>query len=248
MPEFRAILTYHSLDDSGSVVSTAPSIFRSQMRNLFERGIPSVSPAELLSCPKLDAAHPAVSLTFDDGFDNFYTEAFPLLAEYNMRSTVFLVADRLGKPSDWGRQPASHRSRELMSWSRVEELHRAGVEFGAHTLTHPRLAELSDEAARTEILESKARIEDRLGAPVRCFAYPYGSESPGLRGVVAETFEIGCSTRLGYLRPDSPRESLERIDAYYLQHPFWFRRLFRSVTRSYLASRAFLRSWNPQHA
>ena len=237
----RAILMYHSLDHSGSVISLRPEVFRLQMRSLFERGIPAVTPQRLLSGDGLEPGHPAVSLTFDDGFANFYTHAFPVLADYNCRATVFLTAGCCGGVSDWGGQPAAFRSREMLDWAKVQELHRAGIQFGAHTMTHPPLAAIPLDRARAEILESKKRIEDRTGEAVTAFAYPYGVESPPVREIVAESFDIGCSTRMGYLSPASPRESLERLDIYYLRNLTWFRRLFRRSTGSYLASRNFLR-------
>ena len=242
MPELRAILTYHSIDDSGSFVSVSAETFRSQMRSLFERGIQTTFPADLLSNQGLDPKHPAAALTFDDGFDNFYTEAFPILSEFNMRATVFLVPGRCGKAGDWARQPEDHRSRELMSWSRIAELHAAGVELGAHTMTHPMLTSLPPDQAQAEILDSKREIEDRLGSPVRSFAYPYGDESASLRQIVRRNFDVGCSTRMGYLKPGALPESVERLDVYYLRNLFWFGRLFRGFTNAYLGMRGLLRS------
>jgi peptidoglycan/xylan/chitin deacetylase (PgdA/CDA1 family) len=180
-------------------------------------------------------------LTFDDGFANFYTLAFPALAEFNSTATVFLVPGACGGVSEWGGQPPSFRAREMLCWSRIAELQRAGIELGAHTMTHLPLAGIPLKRARAEILESKKRIEDRTGAEVGAFAYPYGVESEPVREVVAEHFELGCSTRMGYVTPASPRESLERIDTYYLRRLVWFRRLFRRSTGAYLAGRGFLR-------
>ena len=241
MQQFRAILMYHSLDDSGSVISLRPEVFRQQMRSLFERGIPAVTPHRLLDGQGMEPGHPAVSLTFDDGFANFYTHAFPALSEFNLKATVFLVPGACGGVSEWGGQPAAFRDREILCWSKVEELHRAGIQFGAHTMTHPPLSAIDPGRARAEILESKKRIEDRIGAPVSAFAYPYGSQSRAAREVVAEHFEIGCTTRMGYLTPRSRRESLERIDIYYLRDLLWFRRLFRRSTGAYLFARGAMR-------
>ena len=108
------------------------------------------------------------------------------------------------------------------------------------------MTQLPLAVATEEILSSQRQIEDRLGRPVKTFAYPYGAESKPLRELVAEYFARGCSTRLGYLRPDSPRESLERIDVYYLRNRFWFRRLFGSPTTRYLGLRATLYHWRSQ--
>lgn len=240
-PPDRAILMYHSLDDSGSVISLSPETFRLQMRNLFERGIPAVTPQRLLAGEGLEPGHPAVSLTFDDGFANFYTQAFPALADYNSRATVFLTAGCCGGVSEWGGQPAAFRSREILGWSRVQELHRLGIQFGAHTMTHPPLTAIPLARARAEILESKKRIEDRIGEEVTAFAYPYGVASEAVREIVAESFQVACSTRLGYLTPESERDSLERIDVYYLRSLRWFRRLFRRSGGAYLAGRRSLR-------
>lgn len=243
MFEFRAILTYHSLDDSGAVISLAPAIFQRQMRSLFERGITVSSPEDLAAGHGLEGLNPALSLTFDDGFSNFYTKAFPALAEYRIPATVFLVAGAVGTRSKWADQPASAAGSEILCWSRVEELRRAGVRFGAHTMTHPRLTDLPLDRARAEVLDSKKAIEDRIGGPVTAFAYPYGAESEELRILVGEHFEVGLSTRMGYLRQSSRRESLERIDVYYLRSLFWYRRLFRRVTGAYLVCRSTLRGW-----
>lgn len=242
MRRYRAILTYHSIDDSGAVVSLPPASFRAHLRNLFERGIDVVDPEELLRSDADDLERPALALTFDDGFANFYSDAFPALAEFHFRSTVFLAAGYCGRSADWRGQAPPVASLDMLEWSRVEELSRLGVRFGAHTMTHPALDRVPFELARAEILESKARIEDRTGRPVTAFAYPFGAMSPAVRELVAESFEVGCSTRLGYLTPRSRPESLERIDVHYLRRLFWFRRLFRRSGSAYLAARGLLRT------
>lgn len=242
MRRFRAILTYHSLDESGAAVSLAPGAFRAQMRNLFERGIEVVDPEDLLRPDAEDSEHPAVALTFDDGFANFYSEAFPALAEFHFRSTVFLAAGYCGRAAAWQGQPPAVAALDMLEWSRVEELSRLGVRFGAHTMSHAALDKLPFDQARAEILDSKARIEDRTGRAVTAFAYPYGAMSRAVCELVAEQFQIGCSTRLGYLTARSRPERLERIDVHYLRDLFWFRRLFRRSGSAYLGARGLLRS------
>ncbi|MEO6051263.1 MAG: polysaccharide deacetylase family protein, partial [Pyrinomonadaceae bacterium] len=93
------ILTYHSIDESGSVISTAPDVFRQQMKFLKEANWNVVSLSELacLFLNKTPLKSQTAVLTFDDGFRNFYTTAFPILEEYNFKATVFLVTDYCGK-------------------------------------------------------------------------------------------------------------------------------------------------------
>jgi peptidoglycan/xylan/chitin deacetylase (PgdA/CDA1 family) len=242
-PFHRAILTYHSLNGSGSVIALPPATFRRHMRSLFDRGIAVVPLEKLAGASDQEFDGPAAALTFDDGFEDFYQEAFPVIAEYRFPATVFLVSGYCGRTNDWPGQPRYAGGRALMSWSRIAELHRAGVRFGAHTVTHPHLTDLPWKQAAREVLDSKKQIEDCTGAAVVSFAYPYGDESPRLRHLVAENFAVGCSTRLGQLSPNSPRASLERIDTYYLANLFWYRHLFHRRTSGYLLCRAQFRRW-----
>ncbi len=237
----RAILTYHSLDPSGAVISLRPEIFRQHIRSLVVQGIAVVSLEDILGPRRSEETQPAVALTFDDGFADFSPQAFPWLLQYAFPATVFLVSGYCGKTNDWPSQPPGLGGRALLGWSEIEELSRHGIEFGAHSATHPDLTKLTLAAATEEILSSQKRIEDHVGRPVKHFAYPYGAESKALRALVSEHFTRGCSTRLGYLRPDSPRESLERIDVYYLGNRFWFQHLFGALTAGYLGFRAALR-------
>jgi peptidoglycan/xylan/chitin deacetylase (PgdA/CDA1 family) len=235
----RAILTYHSLDDSGSVVSVPPHLFARQMAALAASGVKVAPLAGLLAAPP-----PAVALTFDDGFDNFADFGAPILARHGFPATVFVVSGHCGGFNDWGSQPAGIPRLRLLEWSRIRELTRAGFEFGAHTVNHPNLAELDDARAREEILGSKQRIEEAIGQPVRCFAYPYGAMPEAARRMVAEHFAAGCSTCMGWITPGSRAEALERLDAYYLSSTYLFRRLFGGPARGYLALRRALRAFN----
>jgi len=233
----RAILTYHSLDDSGSVISVRPELFRRQMEALAGSSVKVVRLADLLSTPG-----PAVALTFDDGFQNFAEVAAPVLARYEFPATVFLVTNYCGGRNDWPGQWASVPRLPLMSWSTISELSGAGVKFGAHTATHPDLARVEETAAREEILSSKRRVEEATGKAVVSFAYPYGAMPEAARRIVAEHFTVGCSTRLGWVTESSRPETLERLDVYYLSRLYLFRHLFEPPARWYLGIRAALRA------
>ena len=243
MRKQQAVLTYHSLDRSGSVISIKPETFREQILWLVESGVAVVPLSELLQLNRSGAERAAVALTFDDGFENFLTEAFPLLEEHHLPATVFLVTGYCGRSNDWPSQPTRFGGKRLLAWPRIEQLNRAGIEFGAHTVNHPNLTTLPPGAARGEILDSKKQIEDHIGAAVTSFAYPFGAESAALREVVAEHFTIGCSARLGYLDAGSPAASAERIDVCYLRNNFWFQRLFTPAGRAYLSLRGLGRTW-----
>ena len=235
----KAILTYHSLDDSRSVLSLHPDLFRLQMQALASSGVKVASLPELRATPG-----PAVALTFDDGFANFAEVAAPLLASCGFPATLFLVTDHCGGYNDWPSQGRRIPRLPLLSWKDIAELGRQGIDFGAHTATHPDLARLDAAGAQEEILSSKQRIEEATGRGVFSFAYPYGNAPAHARRIVAQHFAAGCSSRLGWVTQDSKPEALERLDVYYLPRPFLFRRLFGPMARLYLALRGLLREWN----
>ena len=105
----------------------------------------------------------------------------------------------------------------MLSWPEVREMHRSGIDFGAHTLTHPDLTRLPRGRAETEICESRRVLEAKLGAPVRAFSYPYGRCDSRVRLIVEQHFDCACSDRLGLITAQSDPCALERVDAYYLR-------------------------------
>lgn len=214
------ILTYHAVDASGSVVSVAPDELAGHLRLFADRGLRTIGLDEAVRALRTGAVpDDAVVLTFDDGYESVYTEAFPLLERFGATATVFLIADHVGRHNDWpghvspvGRQP-------LMSWAQVAEMQRAGHRFEAHTCTHPDLTRLAPGAARDELRRGQAILEDRLGAAVRHLAYPYGYADRTVRALAAASFDGAVTTRLGTAWPGDDPYALRRLDAYYLRAP-----------------------------
>jgi peptidoglycan/xylan/chitin deacetylase (PgdA/CDA1 family) len=116
----------------------------------------------------------AVIITFDDGYQDNYTEAFPVLQKYGFKAMFFLVSDTIGIINKW-HDPATEPHQKMLSLEQIKEVQAAGMEFGSHTLSHLNLNELSIEAANIQIAESKPVLEQALGKSVDIFAYPYGA-------------------------------------------------------------------------
>lgn len=232
------ILTYHSLDTSGSVISIAPRLFQEQMAWLAESGVPVVALDRVRETPG------GVALTFDDGFRNFFDYAAPVLRQYRFPATVFAVSNFCGGCNDWPSQPqnAGIPKLALMRWQELQQVAQAGISVGCHTATHPRLCHLTDEQIEEELSSSRAAIEDRAGIAVDTFAYPYGDSNPRVRQAVSRHFRLACGTKLGFLSPNSGVWDLPRLDIYYLRHRFWFQSLGKPRGSAYLAARGVLRS------
>lgn len=239
------ILTYHSLDDSGSVISTPGNTFAKQMRFLKENGYRAISLKRLCQLWKAQEriAPRTVVLTFDDGYANLKQLALPVLREYGFEATIFAVAGHVGGYNNWPSQPPIVPHLPLLSWSELRELSRQGFEIAGHSLTHPVLAGISKDALAREVSRSKDMIEQKIGAPVRTFAYPYGVVDQACYDWVSLNYEAACTTEMGEVSALDDRHRLRRIDTYYLRRAVLFRSLDSAWGRSYLTFRDFGRRW-----
>lgn len=169
------ILMYHSIadEDENGVhpyyrTSTAPRMFAAQMKSLHDAGFSVIGVGEAIR--RLSAAHTmknSVVITFDDGYRDFYTNAFPILLRYGFTATMFLPTAHVGHSS------LTFKGKECLNWNEVRELQKHGISFGSHTVTHPQLHDLDVHSIRQEIVVSKQTIEQHLGCPVSSFSYPY---------------------------------------------------------------------------
>jgi peptidoglycan/xylan/chitin deacetylase (PgdA/CDA1 family) len=170
------ILMYHSISDQDEFgapayfrTCTSPGVFADQMAYLHSHGFSTCSLAQALDHLRsgTHAATKPVVITFDDGYADFYRQAFPVLNRYDYNATVFLPTAYIGERS-------SHfKSRDCLTWAEVRELSNYGILFGSHTVNHPQLRELSLADINEEIVNSKTTIEEKLGSAVDSFAYPF---------------------------------------------------------------------------
>lgn len=226
----RAILTYHSIDDSGSAISVSPASFRAHARWLAS-GRVRVLPLDELSSSGDEGD--AVALTFDDGFANFAEVAAPALAEHALPSTVFVVSEHVGGHNDWGGGGSTVAIPQLplMGWDTLGTLAAAGVDVGAHTRRHRALTTLRGAALEDEVAGCVERISRELGDRPGNFAYPYGAVDVTAASVVRDLFGFACTTELRALRVGDDRALLPRLDMYYFrdagQLEAWGTRAFR---------------------
>jgi peptidoglycan/xylan/chitin deacetylase (PgdA/CDA1 family) len=153
---------------------------------------------------------PAI-ITFDDGFQDCVDYAVPVLQARGFTAVFYLVASLVGQTSRWLMRERGIEL-PLMDWEAARELERAGFHCGSHTVSHPRLAELSPATCRAELAESRRLLEDNLGHAVQDMAYPHGSMNEHVRALVAEGgYRSACSSRLGLSAPDDDLLALHRI-------------------------------------
>ena len=233
------ILTFHALDDPPSVTSFSPRVFRRGIARLHENGYKTLSLTEAADCVRQRKLFPSRSIviTFDDGYQSVYDEALPVLRDYGMRATIFLTVGEMAAAGPASRLP-SLSGRSMLSWREIREMSKTGIQFGAHTLTHPDLTRLPIDRIETEIRRSKAVIEDALGEPVTCFAYPYGRYDRRSREIVQKYFVCACSDKLALTTQASDLYALERVDAYYLRTDRLFAVMPTRLFPWYIAARS----------
>jgi peptidoglycan/xylan/chitin deacetylase (PgdA/CDA1 family) len=229
------VLTYHSLDASRSVISIHPETFRAQMEFLVRRHIPVVPLHQLANTPG------GVAITFDDGFQNFYEHAFPVLSQYGLPATVFVVTGACGSSNDWAGQPDYIPRLPLMGWSQLKEIAAAGIELGAHTVTHPHLSALAAAKIEEEFDRCRHDIEQHTGKAVTTAAYPYGDSNEVVRGCARQRFRFSYGTRLASVSASSDITDLPRLDMFYFRNRFWFESLWSWHGGVYMRARGWMR-------
>ena len=213
----KAILTYHSVDESGSVISVDQQTFRRHVRWLASGRVRVLPLDQLVGAP---ADVDAVAITFDDGLESVARVAAPLLREHGLPATLFVVTDAVGTTNVWrGRADPGIPVFDLIAWGTLGRLAAHDVSIGAHTCSHPNLTHLDGAAVEHEIVASKTRLARELGVDVTTFAYPYGALSGVARDVVAREFRYGVTTRLATLGPHDDHARLPRLDSYYFRAP-----------------------------
>lgn len=216
------ILAYHKVDTrSPTRFWVSADFFDMQMATLHELGYESVSLYDLWRSSHGDGILPAkpVCITFDDGYENFATRAFPVLGKHGFTATVFIPTDFIGDDerrwNDWDRSPEerSFPAAHLV-WREIIELHRSGIEIGAHTRTHrdlESLAKTSPADAEEEITACKREIEARLSAEIGFLSYPYRTSGAAVEIMARKAGFLGAATMNGGFF-DTQHDDWYRID------------------------------------
>jgi peptidoglycan/xylan/chitin deacetylase (PgdA/CDA1 family) len=168
------ILMYHSISlvaRDPNHVCVSPHRFAQQMDYLRRRRLRGVSIRELLAAAAEGRDRRLVGLTFDDGFDDYVTNALPVLQRLGFTATLYPVVDLLGKTNVW--DPGEPTLR-LVDAEQARELAATDTEVGSHTLSHAHLTSLDDAELEAEVVRSREQLGEILGREVAGFCYPYG--------------------------------------------------------------------------
>jgi peptidoglycan/xylan/chitin deacetylase (PgdA/CDA1 family) len=199
------ILTYHHVgpntDSKDALNTVSTKSFEFQMEFLRRHGYQAISFDDLVEGIKkgYTFSRNSVVIQFDDGYEDNYTNAFPIIKKYEIPAMVFLISDVVGNPG-------------FLTWDQIKEMERYHFLAGSHTRHHYYLPSLSLEKAKDEIIGSKKVIENNLGHAIDYFAYPSGGFTIEDKEILKEAgFKAAGTTNRGKAKFNHDLYELKRI-------------------------------------
>lgn len=203
----QSLLIYHRVGGgTGNELDVPTERFAAQLDLLGGHDVLSLDE----SLDRLDNGDrtPSVVLTFDDGFEDVYLQAWPLLRERNLPFTVYLASGYVSGPMRWEGSTAKGEAGRGLSWEQLAEMLDSGLcTVGNHTHDHV----TPDKLSAAELDACSAAIEEHLGVTPRHFTYPWGVTVPAMEAELRRRFRSASTGELGRNQPDGDPMRLKRI-------------------------------------
>ena len=199
------VLNYHMVNPMVISLAIDPTDFEWQMKYLVDHGYHTISTDELYDFMEGKGALPdrPVLITFDDGYVDNYTNAYPILKKYNLKATIFIVTGFVSSRKGY------------LTWDQLREMEQHGIMAQSHTVTHAPLPELPDERIREELVQSKRTAEAELGHPIDFIAYPTGVHDLHIVSIAKEAgYRGGFTVKYGNVDRSSNVYALERVPVF----------------------------------
>jgi len=195
---------YHSIAiDPADSLSVTPENFQKQMQYLQNAGYAVVSLDELVDAILTGKkfSRKEVVLTFDDGIENNYIKAFPVLSKYEMPAIIFLETANIGSKDTY------------LTWDQVRLMAKNNIAFGAHTKTGAYLPSIREEHLLvSEIVSSKPDIEGQIKKEVKYFCYPTGGFNDRIKKIIRNAgYKGACTTNRGFDKLNTDVYEINRI-------------------------------------
>lgn len=204
------VLFYHSLDESGSILSVGEDNFLKQIKYLVERGYSSLSISEFKECLKSgNFPKKRILITFDDGYKN-NIGAVKVLKKFNFSAVIFVATNFIGKFNDFCKEDVPRLP--MLTREDILYLSKMGVEFGAHSHTHRNMTDLTGQEIASEIKESKLILQEQVGKPIDYFCYPRGKANDDISSELArQEFKIAFLSKTGVVSRNTSPYFLPRL-------------------------------------
>lgn len=203
-----SILMYHSVADSGAFFAVSPKKFQQQMKYIRGSGFDVIFASEIDERMRAGKLARTVCVTFDDGYEDAYLNAYPILKSLGIKATIFLITNEIG-----GSYTNSEgRTFPLLKREQIMEMRASGlIEFMPHGHTHRKLHGLTPREQVEEITFSRDTVKNLTGSDPRVFAYPRGRTTPAIAESLRRFgFKLALGVAPGLVRPNSDKYNLPR--------------------------------------
>ncbi len=242
------ILMYHEIGEppeTNSKMAVSPAAFAAHLAYLHNAGFKTITASAFsvaLSEDTEKLPDQTVVLTFDDGYENFYSRVMPLLGQYGFTATVFVTT---GWIQDAGTELIGEKPGKMLSWNQITGAALAGIEIAAHSHRHPQLDRLPEKLLHEELYTSKERLEHKLGLSVSGLAYPFGYSNVRVRQM-ARTVGYGYSCAVANMAA-SPASDLFALPRLTVRHsttmPVFHQLVHGRVPVALLKDRVLTKGW-----
>jgi peptidoglycan/xylan/chitin deacetylase (PgdA/CDA1 family) len=200
------ILKYHHISNElTNSLYEQPELFDEQMKYLHENGYNSITFEQLNDYLLREVELPpkSIIISFDDGYYDNYTNAFPILQKYGFIGSIGVITGKV--------EPEGRTKRMYLKWSEIQTMSAAGIEIVSHSVNHKELDKLNDADLTIEIRDSKTTLEQKLGKAVKTIIYPYGMEN---ENVIQKAKEYGYEAGRGNVVTSYPsKEGIYNLPA-----------------------------------
>ncbi|AQY50591.1 exported polysaccharide deacetylase, lipoprotein [Listeria weihenstephanensis FSL R9-0317] len=196
------VLMYHSINTNvKNNLITPPDEFDAQMKWLKDNNYHTITLAELdeLLLTGKNVPDKPIVITFDDGYQDNYTNAYPILKKYDLKANIFVITDKIAKNNHFDE-------------AALKEMSDYGIEMDSHTVHHQELNTLTYTEQLKELKDSKAVLEKLTGKPVNSICYPVGRHNEDTeRAAKAAGYAMGFTTAAGKANKNDGMYTLPRV-------------------------------------
>ena len=185
------ILMYHSISNNNNNFSVKVDNFYKQMKTMINFGYKSVNLNEIHN----NRNEKKFVITFDDGYEDVYINALPILNELKLKATCFIVSNQIGKKNAWDNDKKEFPEMNLMNEKQILSWQKNGLEIGSHSLDHSNLIKLSLEEKMKQIIEPKKYFKDKFNININSFSYPFGGYDEACFKLIKENYDFAVTTR-----------------------------------------------------
>ena len=182
---------YHDIIKEDNDYGVNVNLFYKQMLLMKKMGYESINLNQIENV----SSNKKFVVTFDDGYENVYTYAMPILKKLNFKATCFFVCNFINKSNDWDKTFKNYVKKKIMTYDQIKSWAQNNFEIGSHSFDHKNLNTLNDKEIIKQLNESKLFIKKIFSRNVESFSYPYGKYNKEISLLVKKYYKFAVTTK-----------------------------------------------------